>query len=212
MIRFEPYAEDQTVLRAEALSCRRAGRLVFQGLDFDFAGGQLVALRGGNGAGKTSLLRLMAGLLSPFSGRLSGAGSDQLHYIAHLNGLKNRLTVVENISFWQRWLGPDAGTAMSCQQALDHAGLSDRMDLAAGDLSAGQKRRLCLARLLVAPRAVWLLDEPDTALDEAGQGWLATMIDAHIKAGGLAVVATHASLPAANQQLDLSDQSIKVKA
>ena len=95
---------------------------------------------------------------------------------------------------------------MSCTQALNEAGLADRADLAAGDLSAGQKRRLSLARLLVAPRPVWLLDEPDTTLDETGQIWLAEMIAAHVKAGGLAVVATHAPLPAANLELHLSAQ------
>ncbi|MGC6512317.1 MAG: heme ABC exporter ATP-binding protein CcmA [Parvibaculales bacterium] len=216
MMRFETYGQDTVIMRASELTCRRGGRLLFKGLEFDFAGGQLVALRGGNGTGKTSLLRMMAGLLEPFSGQVTGPGPAQTHYIAHQNGLKNRLTALENLSFWQDWLTPTQAIArsctMSCAQALEYAGLSDRMDLAAGDLSAGQKRRLSLARLLVAPRPVWLLDEPDAALDEAGQSWLAEMMAAHIQAGGLAVVATHTPLSVADEQVLLTGPSGKVTA
>ena len=218
MMRFETYEHDAAILQARDLTCRRGGRLLFRGLAFDFTGGQLVALRGGNGSGKTSLLRILSGLLAPFSGQLQKPGVDQMHYIAHQNGLKSRMTVHENLSFWKNWLAADisydasrasydASRAMSCQQALAYAGLEDRMDLAAGDLSAGQKRRLSLARLLVAPRPIWLLDEPDTALDENGKAWLARLMEAHKEAGGLAVVATHAPLPTANMQLQLSDTS-----
>ena len=211
MMRFETHADGDASLRAKDLTCRRAGRLLFKGLNYDFIGGQIVALRGDNGSGKTSLLRLMAGLLAPFSGQVSGAHTHQLHYIAHQNGLKTRMTVLENLTFWGRWLAPQNKIGMAPEPALNMAGLHTHMDLMAGDLSAGQKRRLSLARLLVAPRPVWLLDEPDTALDEKGQSWLRDMMGAQKAANGLVIVATHAPLAVADTYLTLGETGAEIR-
>ncbi len=203
MMRFENHANGEAILAGKSLVCRRAGRQLFAGLDFDLMGGQVVALRGENGVGKTSLLRMLARLLSPFAGSLEGTLQENLHYVGHQNGLKTRLTVLENLEFWHHWLSVKGKLGMDVGQALAVAGLETHMSLIAGDLSAGQKRRLSLARLLVAPRAVWLLDEPDTALDEQGQVWLIDMIKAQRKANGLIIVATHEALAYADRQIML---------
>jgi heme exporter protein A len=185
-------------LLANNLSVERGGRTVFEGLSFRIASGQALLLTGPNGAGKTTLLRTIAGLLSPVAGRVTLAGgnpdmtiAEQSHFVGHLNAVKANLSVAENAAFWAGFLGGSAGLV---DRALARLGLAALADLPAGFLSAGQRRRLALARLLVVQRPLWLLDEPTAALDAAASATLVETVDAHVKEGGLAVVATHLPL------------------
>jgi heme exporter protein A len=185
-------------LLADNLTIERGGRTVFNGLSFRMASGQALLVTGPNGAGKTTLLRTIAGLLSPTAGRvtLSGGNRDltvaeQSHFVGHLNAVKANLSVAENAAFWARFLGGSVGLV---DRALALFGLAALADIPAGFLSAGQRRRLALARLLVVSRPLWLLDEPTAALDTGATTILVETIDAHVKEGGLAVVATHLPL------------------
>jgi heme exporter protein A len=185
-------------LLAEDLSAERGGRVVLRNLSFRVASRQALLLTGPNGAGKTTLLRTVMGFIPPSTGRVALSGGDpeltiaqQAHYVGHLNGVKASLTVAENAVFWARFLG---GSATLADRALARLGLAALADVPAGFLSGGQKRRLGLARLLVAERPVWLLDEPTAALDSAAAAILMHAVDAHLRAGGLAVVATHLPL------------------
>jgi heme exporter protein A len=182
------------------LSCVRGGREVFCNLDFAVAGGEALTLTGRNGAGKTTLLRLIAGLLVPAAGRLDMDGGDpelslaeQAHYLGHRDALKPSLSVAENLDFWAAYLG-GAKNAARRDMALEDVGLADLAHLPAGYLSAGQRRRLSIARLLVAPRPLWLLDEPTAALDVAAQARLADLMRAHLSGGGAIIAATHGPL------------------
>lgn len=185
-------------LSGRGLRCVRGDREVFSGLDFENAAGEALAVVGPNGSGKTSLLRLIAGLLHPAEGSIELAGGDaeltlpeQAHYLGHRDALKPALSVMENLSFWRDFLGGEAGdaTANLVRVGLDHAA-----HLPAGFLSAGQRRRLSIARLLSVKRPVWLLDEPTTALDAAGQAVFAGLMREHLGGGGMIVAATHAPL------------------
>jgi heme exporter protein A len=186
-------------LRAEGLALARGGRTLARDLTFSVAGGGALVVVGPNGAGKSTLLRALAGLLAPAEGRISLAGLGEdgetpgrcAHYVGHADALKGALTVAENLSFWASALG---GGGIGPTEALAAFGLAHTLDLPAGALSAGQKRRASLARLLVARRPVWLLDEPSTALDVASQARLADAMAAHRAAGGLIIAATHAPL------------------
>jgi heme exporter protein A len=184
-------------LSGEGLAAARGGRSVFEGVGFSVGSGEMLALVGPNGAGKSTLLRVIAGLLAPVAGTLGldpepAAGlSASIHYFGHLDGLKGALTVAENLAYGRKLYG---GTG-DIDTALDAVGLGHLVDLPAGRLSAGQKRRVALARLLVAERPVWLLDEPATALDAAAEAMLGRLIAAHLGAGGLAIAATHRPLP-----------------
>lgn len=189
-------------LTAENLTCVRGGRRVFSGMNFHFRGGEAVAITGPNGAGKTTLLRLIAGLLPAEAGllKLSGVAAGEeislsAHLVGHLDGLKGTLTVSENLSFACAVLG---GAGMDIPGALETLGLATLGEIPARMLSAGQKRRLALARLLASKRPLWLLDEPATALDAASQKTLFSLIDRHTGEGGLALIATHAPLPLNN--------------
>jgi heme exporter protein A len=182
-------------LDGENLTCVRGGREVFAGLGFSVGGGEALVVAGRNGAGKSSLLRMIAGLVRVASGRLSINGGDpertlpeQAHYLGHQDALKPSLTVSENLGFWARYLGSEG---LGVPAALDVVGLRSLESLPAGYLSAGQRRRLSTARLLVARRPVWLLDEPTTALDRAAQDMLASLMRTHLAGGGLIVAATH---------------------
>jgi heme exporter protein A len=180
------------------LACVRGGRLVFTGVSFAVPGGEALTVTGPNGAGKSSLLRTLAGLLRPASGRLEldGGGADaplaeQVHYLGHLDALKPSLTVTENLVFWLRYLGTGAeATAV----ALDAVGLEGVARLPAGYLSAGQRRRLSIARLVGVKRPVWLLDEPTAALDLASQDRLAALMRDHLSGGGIVVAAAHGGI------------------
>jgi heme exporter protein A len=171
---------------------------VFSALDFEARAGEVLAVTGRNGSGKTSLLRLIAGLLIPAAGSIALDGGDaeltiaeQAHYLGHRDALKPALSVGENLSFWRKFLG---GEVSDTAESLRAVGLDHAADLPAAYLSAGQRRRLSLARLLAVRRPLWLMDEPNTALDAAGQGLLAGLMREHLVRGGLIVAATHGSL------------------
>lgn len=182
-------------LKVDDLSLLRGGQTVVSGIGFGLGPGRALELRGPNGAGKSSLLLALAGLIPVQTGTIAWQGGDdevptraQLHYLGHHPGIKTGLTVRENLAFWVNVLGGRMGDIPS---ALDAAGLGPIGDFDAGVLSAGQGRRLALARLLAIPRPVWLLDEPTSALDTAGARWVGEMITAHLAQGGMAIIATH---------------------
>ena len=190
-------------LRGTDLGCVRGGRRVFAGVSFTVAAGTPLLLTGANGAGKSSLLRLIAGLIHPDQGTVSLDGGDdeltvgeQTHYLGHLDPLKGALTVMENLTFWLRFLnaGGISGESEAAERSLDTVGLGELADVPAGYLSAGQRRRLSLARMVAVPRTLWLLDEPTAALDAASQERLAGLMRTHLGDGGLIVAATHGPL------------------
>jgi heme exporter protein A len=180
------------VLRTQGLACGRGDMALASGLDFAVSGGQCLLLRGPNGTGKTTLLLTLAGIIAPLAGSFVLEGADaetaNLHYCGHRNAIKPRLTVSENLSFWAAMNGP---TGIAVAAALDAVGLGALGNLDAGYLSAGQSRRLALARLLVSHRPLWLLDEPTAALDVEGHDLVTRLIDGHLDMGGLAIAATH---------------------
>jgi len=186
-------------LKVTALACQRGQKAIFSGISFALSGGEALLLLGPNGAGKSSLLRIMAGLLRPVAGQIVLEGGDhegtlaeQAHYLGHQDALKPALSVAENLRFWTQFLG--AGPGLAPLEALETVGLIELADLPAGYLSAGQRRRLSLARLICARRPVWLLDEPSSALDANGQQRLARVMHAHLGEGGIILAATHAPL------------------
>jgi heme exporter protein A len=205
-------------LLARDLGCIRGGREVLAGVSFSVAAGEALAVTGRNGAGKTTLLRLIAGLLELAQGHLELAGGateatlpEQAHYLGHRDGLKPALSVRENLAFWYAFLGgrdasaalAAAGSASGVDAALASVGLDALAGLPAAYLSAGQRRRLAIARLLAAPRPVWLLDEPTAALDTASQQRLAELMRAHLAGGGIIVAATHGPLGIDARELQL---------
>jgi heme exporter protein A len=184
-------------LQAENLACHRGGREVFAGLNFDLTAGEALLVVGRNGAGKSSLLRLIAGLVRHSAGRIELEGgeaeapiAEQAHYLGHQDAVKPSLTVAENLSFWIDFLGGGKPVA----SALEAVGLGPLAGLPAAYLSAGQRRRLSIARLAAVARPLWLLDEPTTALDVASQVRLAEMMRAHLSGGGLIVAAAHGGI------------------
>lgn len=188
-------------LSGSDLVCWRGGREVFRDVSFSVASGEGLLLTGRNGAGKSSLLRMIAGLLRIAGGRLALAGgqqdheiAEQAHYLGHLDAFKPSLTVLENLSFWISYLD---GTGKP-EAALEAVGLGSLSSLPAGYLSAGQKRRLSLARLVAIKRPLWLLDEPTSALDASAQTMLLDLMRQHLTAGGIVVAATHQSLDLQN--------------
>ena len=185
----------ETGLKVDDLSLTRGGRTVFSKLGFTLAPGQALEVRGANGAGKSSLLMALAGLLAPTRGKIVWTGGDAesesgtlLHYLGHMAAVKSGLTLKENLGFWIDVLG---GAREVVTPALMAAGLGAIADLDAGVLSAGQARRLALARLIAVPRPVWLLDEPTGALDAEGANLVGSLIAGHVAGGGIAVIATH---------------------
>jgi heme exporter protein A len=181
-------------LFASDLACHRGGRDVFAGVSFSVGAGESLIITGRNGAGKSSLLRMVAGLLRIAGGTFGLNGGDQeltvgeqAHYLGHQDALKPSLSVLENLGFWARFLDGKR----DLQPALRAAGLDRLADLPAAYLSAGQRRRLSIARLVAVERPIWLLDEPTSALDAAAQERLAELMRGHLRAGGLVLVATH---------------------
>lgn len=192
-------------LSGRDLRCVRGGREVFSSLGFEACSGEALAVTGANGSGKTSLLRMVAGLLIAAGGSIDLEGGadeltlpEQAHYLGHRDALKPALSVKENLSFWRDFLGGDVEDAGQCLAAvaLDHA-----PHLPAAYLSAGQRRRLSIARLLTVRRPVWLLDEPTSALDTPGQELFAGLMRDHLTRGGIIVAATHAPLGIEAKQL-----------
>jgi heme exporter protein A len=185
-------------LSATDLACRRGGRDVFAGVSFSVASGESLTIRGRNGAGKSSLLRMMAGLVRVAGGQVSLEGGDpeltlgeQAHYLGHLDALKPSLSVEENLRFWSAFLG---AAAANLDEPLRAVGLATLSDLPAAYLSAGQRRRLSIARLLTVKRPLWLLDEPTSTLDAAAQVRLGEIMQAHLAGGGIILAATHGPL------------------
>ncbi len=175
-------------LTIEDLACARGGVRVLEGIGFRLGAGQAMVLRGPNGVGKTTLLRTVAGLQPAVAGRVS-LPPESLAYAGHADGVKATLTVAENLQFWARVHGlRDIGAAL---MAMNLAALADRR---AGQLSAGQRRRLGLARLMVTGRFVWLLDEPTVSLDAGSVALFAAMLRGHLVQGGAALIATHIDL------------------
>ncbi|WPB85555.1 heme ABC exporter ATP-binding protein CcmA [Sediminicoccus rosea] len=190
---------EAALLEARELACWRSERLVFAGLSFAVSPGEALLLTGANGAGKSSLLRLLAGLIPAAEGSLAWDGADCLadlpahgartRYIGHQDALKPALTARENLSFFARLWGGEVAAAL---EALD---LTPLAELPARVLSSGQKRRLALARLALAPARLWLLDEPSVGLDAASVARLGPLFAAHRAAGGMILAATHLPLP-----------------
>ncbi|MGB3808684.1 MAG: heme ABC exporter ATP-binding protein CcmA [Parvibaculum sp.] len=209
----------ETALRlvARDLACVRGGRVVFEGLSFAIAGGEALVVTGPNGAGKSSLLRQIAGLVDIAGGSLALDGgeaeatlSEQAHYIGHLDALKSAMSVRETADFWAGFLG---GTERNIDDAFDVFDLAPLADLPVAYLSAGQRRRLALSRLVIAPRPIWLLDEPSVALDRASLARLVAAMEQHLESGGLIVAATHQDLGLVRTtSLDLAVTRLQVSA
>jgi heme exporter protein A len=193
------------VIEVRNLAVARGGVTVLQGLGFAVGAGQALILRGPNGSGKTTLLRTLAGLQPPVAGEVMLA-PDTVAYAAHADGLKSSLTVAENLDFWAAiYGGPAIDRAV---QAMDLASLTRRR---AGELSAGQKRRLGLARLLVTGRPLWLLDEPTVSLDVASVALFAGVVRQHLSTGGAAIIATHVDLALPEARiLDLDPHRVRI--
>jgi heme exporter protein A len=198
-------------LSGRGVGCVRGGREVFAGLDFEACSGEALAVTGPNGSGKTSLLRLIAGLLTVAGGSIDLDGGEpeltlpeQAHYLGHRDALKPALSVLENLAFWRDFLG---GEDFDAPKSLASVGLDHAAHLPAAFLSAGQRRRLSIARLLAVRRPVWLLDEPTSALDAAGQAMFATLMSDHLTRGGLIIAATHAPLGVEARELRIGGAS-----
>ncbi|GGC51436.1 heme ABC exporter ATP-binding protein CcmA [Chelatococcus reniformis] len=185
------------ILDAHDLACRRGGRTVFRHVGFRLAAGEALVVTGDNGAGKSSLIAVVAGLLAPDAGRVSleGGGGRPLDeligLVGHRDGLKAQLTAAENLVFARELLG---ASARPVAEALASVGMSHAADMAVAILSAGQRRRVALARLLACDRPIWLMDEPGAALDAASLRMLAAMMSNHLAAGGIILAATHQPL------------------
>lgn len=186
-------------LVAEDIVGERAGEPVFSGIGFSLAAGEALAVTGPNGSGKSTLLRVIAGLLPAAAGtvRLEDGGEDfptvasASHYLGHQHAMKTALSVAENLAFWRDFLG---GADRDIPEALERVGLDAIGHLPFGYLSAGQKRRAAIARLLVSRRPVWLLDEPTAGLDKASDERFAGLMRAHLQSGGIIMAATHLPL------------------
>lgn len=190
------------LLTVENLALSRGGRLLFDTVAFTLTPGSLLLLRGANGAGKSSLLLTLAGILRPDSGKLDWHAEEPapLHLLAHLPGVKSRLTLAENLQFWRQVNGP---TGLEPDAALETVGLGGLGDLDAGYLSAGQTKRLALARLLVTDRKLWLLDEPTASLDANGDTLVAALVAQRLSTGGAVIAATHDDIAGATATLTL---------
>lgn len=192
--------EAAATFAGEGLGCIRGERIVFRDVNFAVEPGGALILRGPNGSGKSSLLRLACGFLKPAAGRLTWGGADvrrdawamrtRISYVGHLDAVKTALSVAENVAFWAAFAGRKGGV----QAALERLDLGAMADIPARLLSAGQRRRVNLARLAAAPAPLWLLDEPAVSLDEASASALAQLMAEHRAGGGIVVAATHTEL------------------
>jgi heme exporter protein A len=196
-----------TRLSIEDLALRRGERVLFSHFSLTLAAGEAVSLTGANGAGKTSLLRAVAGFIRPLAGRLvfegpagpvpaEDARHGACHLLGHLDGLKGGRRARDELIFQARWCG---GSAASALAAAERLGLTRLLDLEARVLSAGQRRRLALARLIASPRPLWLLDEPLAPLDAVARALFGTLMAEHLGRGGLILAAVHDALPIATR-------------
>ena len=201
-----------SALSAEGLRLERGRRRLIDDLSFRVEAGEALALTGANGAGKTSLLRALAGLLRPAAGQVrffDGMAEHQpdaaraaLHWLGAEDGLKGQARAEAELRFWTRWSGGEPAAAPT---AMAELGLADRAGLQIRQLSSGQRRRLALARLIAAPRALWLLDEPLAPLDAAWRARLGELMARHLAGGGLIVAAVHDPLPVPARTLTLGE-------
>ncbi len=191
-------------LAVDNLACIRGERQLFHDVSFRLAPGEALLLHGPNGSGKSSLLRMLAGFLAPAAGRISWNGTDLggddhgmgLCYLGHQDAVKPQLSARDNLIFWARLTGAGAAAAAAAADAaLDAAGLQRQKRLPSRFLSAGQKRRVALARLMLTAAPVWLLDEPSNALDGAAVAWLGEIAARHRAGGGVIVMASHVPVP-----------------
>lgn len=190
------------LLTAESLTLQRGERLLFESVSFALAPGSLLLLRGANGAGKSSLLGVLAGMLRPTAGTVRWAEEAPPHVLGHQSGVKTRLTLGENLDFWRQVNGPDG---LIPDDALEAVGLGGLGEIESGHLSAGQTRRLGLARLLVSDRKLWLLDEPTASLDSRGDALVAGLIAGRLASGGAVIAATHHDISGATRTLTLGE-------
>jgi len=201
-----------TALGVRALAVKRGERRLFQDFSLGLAAGEAVALTGPNGAGKTSLLRAIAGFIRPEAGDVVFGGDagpieaeearrSGVHLLGHQDGLKGNRTARDELEFQVRWTGGDHAAARAAAQTL---GLTRLLDLAVRHLSAGQRRRLALARLVASPRALWLLDEPLAPLDAQHRALFGEVMTAHLAGGGLILAAVHDPLPVAARTVELT--------
>ncbi|CUW84042.1 heme ABC exporter ATP-binding protein CcmA [Rhizobium pusense] len=191
-------------LTAENLGVRRGEDFIFMNISFKLSDGEALVLTGRNGSGKSTLLRTVAGLLRPERGQVKIAGegieaemrpSEACHYLGHRNAMKTELTVSENLHFWKDFLGDFHGAAgVAIDEAAESVGLDSIIHLPFGYLSAGQQRRFAMAKLLVAWRPVWILDEPTAALDRAADDMFTDLVKGHLAKGGIVLAATHQPL------------------
>ena len=217
------------MITASALTVSRGERILFRNLSFSLASGEALALTGANGAGKTSLLRTLAGFIRPDAGTVvfgedfaensttrsgdtrgttetsapaapADRRSDNIHWLGHLDGLKGARTARDELTFQAQWLGADVDGIAA---AVDVLALKPLLDLEVRMLSAGQRRRLAFARLIAAPRPIWLLDEPFAPLDARWRAALGLLMQAHIDKGGGIIAAVHDPLPVAARALDI---------
>ena len=195
------------MISVTGLTLSRGERILFRDLSFDLAAGEAVALTGANGAGKTSLLRALAGFIRPDAGTIAFADAEpaearrrHLHWLGHLDGLKGARRARDELAFQAQWLGADADGIAA---AIDLLALEPLLDLEVRQLSAGQRRRLAFARLIATPRPVWLLDEPFAPLDARWRAALGLLMQAHVDKGGSILAAVHDPLPVAARALDI---------
>jgi heme exporter protein A len=192
-----------TVLTVSDLAARRGEDLIFSGISFALQAGKALIVTGRNGSGKSTLIRVIAGLLASEMGRVSvsvdGAAisraAEACHYLGHRNAMKREMTVEENLVFWKRFMGDFAGgVGLEPEEAASQLGLAELLHLPFGYLSAGQQRRMAFAKLLVAWRPVWILDEPTAALDLNAEAVFTALIEDHLSGGGMILAATHQPL------------------
>lgn len=191
------------MLTVTGLAARRGDDRIFSGVDFALQGGESLVLTGRNGTGKSTLIRVIAGLLPADAGAVkvetNGAviprAAEAMHYLGHRNAMKRELSVEENLAFWKSFMGDFAGgTGLDAEAAAAELGLAELLHLPFGYLSAGQQRRMAMAKLLVAWRQIWLLDEPTAALDKQSERLFARIMKAHLARGGIIIAATHQEL------------------